>query len=83
MLVSSIIGFVPAILLLFILLRRYEEFFKESKIFQAFAAGMVIGMVVQCSKDVTEPSVWDITVQPACNITMIENVSVLIMNPKE
>jgi hypothetical protein len=46
MLVSSIIGFVPAILLLFILLRRYEEFFRESKIFQAFAAGMVLGMVI-------------------------------------
>jgi hypothetical protein len=45
MIVSSIIGFVPAVLLLYILLRRYEEFFKESKIFQAFAAGMIIGMV--------------------------------------
>lgn len=44
MIASSIIGFVPAVLLLFILLRRYEEFFKESKIFQAFAAGMVLGM---------------------------------------
>jgi hypothetical protein len=44
MIVSSIIGFVPAVLLLFILLRRYEEFFKESKIFQAFAAGMILGM---------------------------------------
>ena len=45
MIVSSIIGFAPAIFLLFILLRRYEEFFKESKIFQAFAAGMILGMI--------------------------------------
>jgi hypothetical protein len=45
MIVSSIIGFAPAVFLLFILLRRYEEFFKESKIFQAFAAGMILGMI--------------------------------------
>jgi hypothetical protein len=45
MIASSIIGFAPAVLLLFILLRRYEEFFKEKKIFQAFAGGMILGMV--------------------------------------
>jgi hypothetical protein len=56
MLVSSIIGFVPAILILFLLLRRYEEFFKESKIFQAFAAGMVIGMVITVFESTIEIS---------------------------
>jgi RsiW-degrading membrane proteinase PrsW (M82 family) len=45
MIASSIIGFAPAVFLLFILLRRYEEFFKEKKIFQAFAGGMILGMI--------------------------------------
>lgn len=46
MLVSSVIGFAPAILLLYILLRRYEGFFMEKWIFLSFAGGMIIGMVI-------------------------------------
>ncbi|UCE75136.1 MAG: hypothetical protein JSV56_05375, partial [Methanomassiliicoccales archaeon] len=46
MAVSSVIGFAPAVLLLFILLRRYEEFLKEKRIFQTFAVGMILGMVI-------------------------------------
>jgi len=46
MAVSSVIGFVPAILLLYILLRRYETFFAERNIFLALAGGMVLGMII-------------------------------------
>ncbi|UCF09018.1 MAG: hypothetical protein JSW28_04855 [Thermoplasmata archaeon] len=46
MALSSVIGFAPAILLLYILLRRYEAFFAERNIFLALAAGMVLGMII-------------------------------------
>ncbi len=46
MALSSVIGFVPAILLLYILLRRYEGLFKEKYIFISFAVGMVLGMII-------------------------------------
>ncbi|UCE37576.1 MAG: hypothetical protein JSW00_19335 [Thermoplasmata archaeon] len=44
--VASVIGFAPAILLLYILLRRYEEFFAGKNIFLTFAVGMVLGMII-------------------------------------
>jgi hypothetical protein len=46
MTVSSIIGFAPAILLLYILLRRYEEYFAGRNLFLFFALGMVLGMII-------------------------------------
>ncbi len=46
MAVSSIIGFIPAILLLYILLRRYEEYFAGRNLFLFFALGMVLGMII-------------------------------------
>jgi cell shape-determining protein MreC len=42
---------------------------------------MIIGTVVRCQKDDKNPIVWDITVQPACDITQIDEVTVIIMNP--
>ena len=42
---------------------------------------MIIGTVTQCKKDAQQPSVWDITVQPACDIMNIDSVTVIIMNP--
>ena len=42
---------------------------------------MIAGIVTQCERDDKEPSVWDITVQPACNIAQIDDVTVIIMNP--
>jgi hypothetical protein len=46
MTLSSVIGFVPAILILYILLRRYEGFFKEKYIFLSFAVGLILGMII-------------------------------------
>ena len=42
---------------------------------------MIAGIVTQCKRDDKEPSVWDITVQPACDIARIDDVTVIIMNP--
>ena len=42
---------------------------------------MIAGIVSQCKRDDEAPSVWDITVQPACDIAQIDDVTVIIMNP--
>lgn len=42
---------------------------------------LIIGKVAQRKENDKNPIVWDITVQPACEIADIESVSVLIMNP--
>lgn len=46
MAVSSVIGFAPAILLLYILLRRYEGLFEDRMIFFFFTGGIVAGMII-------------------------------------
>ena len=43
---------------------------------------MVIGKVVQCKRDDENPSLWDITVEPDCNIERLSSVAVIIMNPQ-
>jgi cell shape-determining protein MreC len=43
---------------------------------------MIIGKVTRCKRDDQQPSIWDITVQPACDITKIDSVNVIIMNPR-
>jgi rod shape-determining protein MreC len=43
---------------------------------------MIIGKVVLCEHNV-EPLVWDITVEPVCNIQKIESIHVIVMNPSE
>jgi len=42
---------------------------------------MIIGTVAQCKRDDENPSLWDITVKPACDIEKLNRVSVIIMNP--
>ena len=44
---------------------------------------MITGKVAQCKRDDENPSVWDITVEPACSIKGLNNVAVIIMNPQE
>lgn len=41
---------------------------------------MIIGKVAACERDNENPSLWDITVRPVCDIERINRVSVLIMN---
>jgi cell shape-determining protein MreC len=44
---------------------------------------VIVGTVTSCKRDDKEPTVWDITVQPVCDLTKLEKVIVLIMNPKK
>ncbi len=46
MAVSSFIGFAPAIFLFYVILRQYEGFFKEGKVFLFFLGGMMLGLVI-------------------------------------
>ena len=46
-------------------------------------APMIIGTVVQCKRDDENPSLWDITVKPACDIEGLNGVAVIVMNPQQ
>jgi len=43
---------------------------------------MIIGKVAQCKRDDQNPSLWDITVKPACDIERLTSVAVIIINPQ-
>ena len=45
-------------------------------------APMIIGKVTQCKRDDQNPSVWDITVTPVCNVEKLTGVAVIIINPR-
>jgi len=44
---------------------------------------LIVGKVAKCIRDDENPSVWDITVKPACDIEGLNSVAVLIMNPQK
>ena len=41
---------------------------------------MIIGKVARCEHN-TQPLLWDITVEPICDIQKVKNVVVIVMNP--
>lgn len=43
---------------------------------------MIIGKVVRCEHN-DQPLLWDIIVEPVCNIQKIESIHVIVMNPSE
>ena len=43
---------------------------------------MIIGKVYRCEHN-AQPLVWDIMVEPVCDIQKAENVHVIVMNPSE
>lgn len=52
-------------------------------------APMIIGKVAQCKRDDENPSLWDVTVKPVCDIERLTSVAVIVypldvkrMNPK-
>jgi rod shape-determining protein MreC len=45
-------------------------------------SAMVVGEVQECKRDNKNPSLWDITIKPSCDITKLNNVAVIIMNPQ-
>jgi hypothetical protein len=46
-------------------------------------ASLIIGTVAKCRRDAENPSIWDITVKPACDIEKLQSVTVIIMNPQD
>ena len=46
-------------------------------------APMIVGKVSECNRNQKNPSLWDITVVPACNIEQLEDVAIIIMNPQK
>ena len=44
-------------------------------------ASMIAGKVAQCKRDDENPSLWDITVEPVCDVKKLSNVAVIVMNP--
>ena len=46
-------------------------------------APMIVGKVSGCNRNQKYPSLWDITVVPACDIKKLEDVAVIIMNPQK
>ena len=46
-------------------------------------APVIAGKVAECKRSDESPLLWDITVQPACNIETLSSVAVIIMNPQE
>jgi len=44
-------------------------------------APIIIGVVAKCSRDDVNPSLWDITVRPVCDIESLKSISVIVMNP--
>jgi cell shape-determining protein MreC len=45
-------------------------------------APIIVGRVSRCERNPRKASVWDATVVPACDIESLEDVAVIIMNPK-
>ncbi len=43
---------------------------------------MIIGKVARCERN-AQPLLWDITVEPVCDIQKVENVVVIVMNPPD
>ncbi|MHC4754541.1 MAG: MreC domain-containing protein, partial [Planctomycetota bacterium] len=48
----------------------------------AVDVAMIAGTVVNCESNEQLPTLWDITVVPACDIQTLNTVTVIIMNPE-
>ena len=46
-------------------------------------APMIVGKVAQCKRDDENPSVWDITVKPVCDIEMLNDVAIIVMDQRQ
>ena len=71
---------------------RIEQLKREVKIGEnVFALGrqglldapIIVGKVSRCERNTKSALVWDVTVEPACDIQKIEDVAVIIMNPQK
>jgi len=46
-------------------------------------APMIVGKVSECKRNQKYPALWDLTVEPACDVKQLEDVAVIIMNPQK
>ncbi len=46
-------------------------------------APVIIGKVAQCVKSRRDPLIWDITVEPACDIKNLDDVAIIIMDRQQ
>jgi rod shape-determining protein MreC len=44
---------------------------------------VIAGTVVECQSSKDNPLLWDITVEPACKISELTEVAVIVMNPRQ
>lgn len=44
---------------------------------------VIVGTVGQCESNKDNPLLWDITVNPACDIENLTEVSIIVMNPRQ
>ena len=44
-------------------------------------APIIIGRVAECKEDDGDPLLWDITVEPVCDLERLKDVAVIIVNP--
>jgi rod shape-determining protein MreC len=42
---------------------------------------MIIGRVTECKRDEQNPMVWDVTVEPVCDIKELKTVAVIVSSP--
>jgi len=59
-----------------------------SKVYAAPKVGflddpIIVGEIMRCRRDDENPSLWDITVEPVCDIETLYHVAVIIMNPQK
>ena len=43
---------------------------------------VIVGTVAQCKVNDENPLLWDIAVQPACDLESLTEVAVIVMNPQ-
>ena len=43
----------------------------------------IIGRVLKCKIDENNPVVWDITVEPACDLNKLADVTVIVVKTKD
>jgi cell shape-determining protein MreC len=46
-------------------------------------APIIVGKVSRCERNTRNASLWDVTVEPVCDIQNLEDVAVIIMNPQK
>jgi len=46
-------------------------------------APIIVGTVHRCERDTKNPLLWDVTVEPACDIEKLSEVAIIVMNPRD